>query len=67
MQVLPNGNVFIGWGSEPFFSEFSCDGKLLLTLASRLTASPTGPSASRGKDSRKTPPPSSPNPDPMTR
>jgi hypothetical protein len=29
MQVLPNGNVFIGWGSEPFFSEFSHDGTLL--------------------------------------
>ena len=29
MQVLPNANVFIGWGSEPFISEFSRDGKLL--------------------------------------
>src|SRR5215208_7539942 len=29
MQVLPNGNVFVGWGSEPYFSEFSRDGKLL--------------------------------------
>ncbi|MGB3632813.1 MAG: arylsulfotransferase family protein, partial [Rubrobacteraceae bacterium] len=29
MQVLPDGNVFIGWGSEPFFSEFSGDGQLL--------------------------------------
>jgi hypothetical protein len=29
VQVLPNGNVFVGWGSEPFFSEFSRDGKLL--------------------------------------
>jgi hypothetical protein len=29
MQVLPNGNVFIGWGSEPFISEFSREGKLL--------------------------------------
>ena len=29
MQVLPNGNVFVGWGSEPSFSEFSRDGKLL--------------------------------------
>jgi Arylsulfotransferase (ASST) len=29
MQVLPNGNVFVGWGSEPFFSEFSRDGRLL--------------------------------------
>jgi hypothetical protein len=27
--VLPNGNVFVGWGSEPYFSEFSRDGKLL--------------------------------------
>ena len=29
MQVLPNGNVFVGWGSQPFFSEFSHDGELL--------------------------------------
>jgi hypothetical protein len=29
MQVLPNGNVFIGWGSDPLFSEFSSDGELL--------------------------------------
>jgi hypothetical protein len=26
---LPNGNVFAGWGSEPYSSEFSHDGKLL--------------------------------------
>jgi outer membrane protein assembly factor BamB len=29
MQALPNGNVFIGWGSEPVFSEFSKVGELL--------------------------------------
>jgi EmrB/QacA subfamily drug resistance transporter len=29
-QPLPNGNVFVGWGSEPAFSEFSRTGKLLL-------------------------------------
>jgi hypothetical protein len=29
MQVLPNGNVFIGWGSEPYVSEFSHDGELI--------------------------------------
>ena len=29
MQVLPNANVFIGWGSAPFFSEFSHDGEPL--------------------------------------
>jgi hypothetical protein len=29
VQMLPNTNVFIGWGSEPFFSEFSYDGRML--------------------------------------
>ena len=28
MQVLPNGNVFIGWGRALVFSEFSKDGEL---------------------------------------
>jgi EmrB/QacA subfamily drug resistance transporter len=26
----PNGNVFIGWGSEPYFTEYSRSGELLL-------------------------------------
>jgi hypothetical protein len=30
LQRLPGGNVFVGYGSEPFFSEFSQRGKLLL-------------------------------------
>ena len=29
LQILPTGNVFVGWGSAPYFSEFSRDGKLL--------------------------------------
>jgi len=29
VQVLPGGNVFVGWGSEPFLSEFSEGGELL--------------------------------------
>jgi len=29
MQILSNGHVFIGWGSEPFFSEFDQEGNLL--------------------------------------
>jgi hypothetical protein len=29
VQVLPGGHVFVGWGSEPYFSEFFCDGELL--------------------------------------
>ncbi len=28
-QPQPNGDVFVGWGSEPYFSEFSSSGKLL--------------------------------------
>jgi EmrB/QacA subfamily drug resistance transporter len=28
-QPLPNGDVLVGWGSEPYFSEYSRAGKLL--------------------------------------
>lgn len=30
VQVRPNGNVFIGWGAQPYFSEFAPDGTLLV-------------------------------------
>ncbi|HEX9033013.1 MAG TPA: arylsulfotransferase family protein [Streptosporangiaceae bacterium] len=30
VQLLPGGGVFVGWGTNLFFSEFSADGKLLL-------------------------------------
>jgi Arylsulfotransferase (ASST) len=29
VQPLPSGNLFIGWGAEPWFSEFSSSGQLL--------------------------------------
>jgi len=29
MQALPNGNHFIGWGSEPWLTEFAPDGRVL--------------------------------------
>jgi hypothetical protein len=29
MQTLPGGNVFVGWGSEPYLSEFDGEGNLL--------------------------------------
>jgi hypothetical protein len=32
MQVLPNGNVFVGWGRGLAISEFSEDGELLFDL-----------------------------------
>jgi len=31
-QTLPNSNVFMGWGQQPFFSEFTKTGKLLLSV-----------------------------------
>lgn len=29
VQLLENGDVFVGWGAEPYFSEFSASGTLL--------------------------------------
>ncbi len=29
MQMLPGGDVFIGWGAEPYFSEFTERGRLI--------------------------------------
>jgi Arylsulfotransferase (ASST) len=29
MQILPNGHVFVGWGSVPRFSEFDAGGRLV--------------------------------------
>ncbi|MCW3019747.1 MAG: putative secreted protein [Solirubrobacterales bacterium] len=29
-QPLANGNTFVGWGSAPYFTEYSASGKLLL-------------------------------------
>jgi predicted lipoprotein with Yx(FWY)xxD motif len=29
MQTLPNGNIFVGWGQQPLYSEYTAAGKLL--------------------------------------
>ena len=29
-QLLPDGRMFVGWGTNPYFSEFAPDGKLIL-------------------------------------
>ncbi len=29
VQILPNGNVLVGWGAEPYVSEFAPDGELV--------------------------------------
>ena len=33
VQILPNSNVFVGWGAEPHATEFSADGNVVLDLA----------------------------------
>ncbi len=30
-QTLPNGNMFVGWGTEPDFSEYTSGGKQIMT------------------------------------
>jgi hypothetical protein len=30
VQVMPNGHVFVGWGSQHYYSEYTADGDLLL-------------------------------------
>jgi hypothetical protein len=30
MQVLASGGAFVGWGAEPYFSQFAADGTILL-------------------------------------
>ncbi len=32
MQLLPNGNALVGWGAEPYFSEYSAAGAQLLDV-----------------------------------
>ena len=29
VQILPNGNIFVGWGAQPYVSEFAAAGKLV--------------------------------------
>ena len=31
-QPLPNGDTFVGWGSQPFFSEYDGHGKLIFDV-----------------------------------
>lgn len=33
MQVLPNGNALVGWGTEPWFSEFTKSGQRIFDAA----------------------------------
>ena len=33
VQVLPNGNAFVGWGSAPYFAEFAREGQPLFDVS----------------------------------
>ncbi len=70
VQLLASGNLFIGWGAEPWFSEFSTSGQLLYdahmppgdesyrTYRFPWTGTPSGApaiAASAGKSSPPTP------------
>ena len=39
VEILPNGNVFIGWGSVPRFTEFTSDGRVVLDAGFTATMS----------------------------
>jgi hypothetical protein len=52
MQVLPNANMFIGWGRALAFSEVSGDGELLFDASLPPRTTPTEPSVSRGTSTR---------------
>jgi hypothetical protein len=54
MQVLLNGNAFIGWGSTPLFSEFISDGELLFNASFSPKSNFTGRSVSHGAGSPAT-------------
>ena len=52
-QVLSNGDSFVGWGEEPYFTEFGPTGQILFEAAPALTrSSPTAPFASPGAPRR---------------
>ena len=48
-------DIFIGWGSEPYFSEFSSSGQLLFDAHMHGATSPTAPTASPGRARRRAP------------
>ena len=56
VQALANGDWFLGWGQEPFFSEFSPTAQLLFDAHFPPTSSPTAASASPGSGTPDAPP-----------
>lgn len=68
IQMMPNGNAFMGWGAEPYFSEFTSSGKLLFdahmpakdesyrAYRSEWTGTPTDPPAIAVSQSTSTSP-----------
>ena len=52
LQPLSNGNWMVGWGQEPWFSEYSPTGQLLLNAGCPRPTTPTPCSSSPGRTPR---------------
>ena len=51
-QDLPDGSVFVGWGSQRFFTEFGADGQVCSRARSPRAPTTTARTASRGPGGR---------------
>ena len=47
-QTTAGGDLFVGWGSLPYISEFSPSGRLLFNASSRSGSAPTAPTCCPG-------------------
>ena len=52
-QTLPNGNEFVGFGSSPFFSEFSAAGSIRFEASLPRTTAATASTGTRGTRRRR--------------
>ncbi len=55
VQTLPSGNMMVGWGTEPYVSDFTMTASSSAMPRCSPGTSPTGPSACPGRASRSTP------------
>jgi hypothetical protein len=55
VQALEDGDMFIGWGSAPYLSEYTPAGALVFDARLPFKLSPTAASASNGRGSRPVP------------
>ena len=54
IEPLPGGNEFVGWGSQPYFSEYTASGRMLLDAVLRVRTSAIARPSRRGSGCRCT-------------